>query len=141
MRSFYHACALIVFALLATACSRTPDAADAQKALQAELKHAHLQQLLEVKDVKKDNGYQAGDGLYTLEVSYTLKAKQGLGEYTDQVKGDESLSGLDRFAMVMTLGALRMEHGDFEKGDTFNRQRSITFHDTEKGWMPMKADK
>ena len=134
-------CVHIVTALLAltllSACSRSPDAGDAQKALEAEMRNAHLDGLLEVTDVEKHNGYEDGDGRYTVEVSYSLEAQEDLEGYTNQVKGNEELSGLDRFAMIMALSALRVEHGNFKKGDTFQRQRVIHFRDTEKGWMPL----
>ena len=49
-------CVHIVTALLAltllSACSRSPDAGDAQKALEAEMRNAHLDGLLEVTDVE-----------------------------------------------------------------------------------------
>ncbi|KZY35253.1 hypothetical protein A3754_08585 [Alcanivorax sp. HI0083] len=135
-------CVHIVTALLAltllSACSRSPDASDAQKALEAEMRNAHLDGLLEITDVEKQNGYEDGDGRYTVEVSYNLEAQEDLSTYTNQVKGNEDLSGLDRFAMIMALSALRVEHGNFKKGDTFQRQRVIQFRDTEKGWMPLE---
>ena len=111
---------------------------DARQALEAELDNAHLSGLLAVTDVEKRNGYDDGDGRYTLEVDYQLKARDDLGGYTDKIKGNEDLSGMDRFAMIMTLSALRMEHGNFKKGDTFQRQRVITFRDSENGWMPIQ---
>ncbi len=40
--------------------------------------------------------------------------------------------------MIMALSALRVEHGNFKKGGTFQRQQVIHFRDTEKGWMPLK---
>lgn len=135
-------CLHIVTALLAltllSACSRSPDAGDARKALEAEMRNAHLDALLEVTDVEKRNGYEDGDGRYTVEVSYTLEAREDLDTYTNQIKGSEELSGLDRFAMIMALSALRVEHGNFKKGDTFQRQQVIHFRDTEKGWMPLE---
>ena len=88
--------------------------------------------------MEKHNGYEDGDGRYTVEVSYSLEAQEDLEGYTNQVKGNEELSGLDRFAMIMALSALRVEHGNFKKGDTFQRQRVIHFRDTEKGWMPLE---
>ncbi|MCG8392361.1 MAG: hypothetical protein MI745_04700 [Pseudomonadales bacterium] len=129
---------VLLFAVLVAACSRTPDTGDARKALQAELENAHLAELLAVTDVEKHNGYEDSDGRYTVEVSYSLEAMDDLEGYSNKIKGDETLSGMDRFAMIMTLSALRMEHGNFKKGDTFQRQRVLTFRDTEKGWMPIQ---
>lgn len=128
---------LLAVALL-SACSRAPGAGDAQKALEAEMRNAHLDGLLAITNVEKLNGYEDGKGVYTIEVSYSLEAEEDLSTYTSQVKGNEELSGLDRFAMIMALSALRVEHGNFKKGDTFQRQRVIQFRDTEKGWMPLE---
>jgi hypothetical protein len=128
---------LLAVALL-SACSRAPGAGDAQKALEAEMRNAHLDGLLAITNVEKLNGYEDGEGVYTIEVSYSLEAEEDLSTYTSQVKGNEVLSGLDRFAMIMALSALRVEHGNFKKGDTFQRQRVIQFRDTEKGWMPLE---
>jgi len=138
MPVYLRAFAALFLATLLAACSRTPDAGEARKALEAELENAHLSGLLAVTDVEKRNGYDDGDGRYTLEVDYQLKAKDDLSGYTDKIKGNEDLSGMDRFAMIMTLSALRMEHGNFKKGDTFQRQRVITFRDSENGWMPIQ---
>jgi len=138
MPVYLRAFAALFLATLLVACSRTPGAGAARKALGAELDNAHLAGLLAVTDVEKRNGYDDGDGRYTLEVDYQLKAKEDLSGYTDQIKGQEDLSGMDRFAMIMTLSALRMEHGNFKKGDTFQRQRVITFRDSENGWMPIQ---
>jgi hypothetical protein len=128
---------LLAVALL-SACSRAPGAGDAQKALEAEMRNAHLDGLLAITNVEKLNGYEDGEGVYTIEVSYSLEAEEDMSTYTSQVKGNEELSGLDRFAMIMALSALRVEHGNFKKGDTFQRQRVIQFRDTEKGWMPLE---
>lgn len=128
---------LLAVALL-SACGRAPGAGDAQKALEAEMRNAHLDGLLAITNVEKLNGYEDGEGVYTIEVSYSLEAEEDLSTYTSQVKGNEELSGLDRFAMIMALSALRVEHGNFKKGDTFQRQRVIQFRDTEKGWMPLE---
>ncbi|MDX1804894.1 MAG: hypothetical protein R3292_12500, partial [Alcanivorax sp.] len=105
-----------------------------------ELKSSHLQDLLAIEDVEKQNGYEAGEHRYTLEIDYKLRAKQNLSDYIDQIKGDDNLPALDRFATIMALSALRIEHGNFKKGDTFHRQRTLTFHDTENGWQPVHKD-
>ena len=125
---------LLTLALLLTACSQNPDTGEARKVLEAELENAHLAELLEIAAGEKHNGYEDGNGLYTIEVSYELEARESLSDYANQVKADESLSGMDRFAMIMALSALRVEYGNFQKGDTFEEQRVLTFRETEKGW-------
>ncbi len=125
---------LLTLALLLTACSQNPDTGEARKVLEAELENAHLAELLEIAAVEKHNGYEDGNGLYTIEVSYELEARESLSDYANQVKADESLSGMDRFAMIMALSALRVEYGNFQAGDTFEEKRVLTFRETEKGW-------
>jgi len=138
MIQFARVIFLVVISLLMVACSQTPDESDARKVLQAELQSAHLGELLKINRVEKHNGYQDSDGRYTIEVSYQLKTTSSFSDYEDQVKGDEALSVMDRFAMVMALSALRVEYGNFAKGDTFDEQRVLTFRDTEQGWMPVE---
>ena len=129
---------VVVFSLFMAACSQTPGKGDARKVLQAELESAHLSELLQINSVEKVNGYQDNDGRYTIEVNYQLEAAYALSDYANQVKADEALSGMDRFAMIMALSALRVEYGNFAKGDTFDEQRVLTFRDTEQGWMPVE---
>ncbi len=65
------------------------------------MRNAHLDGLLEVTDVEKHNGYEDGDGRYTVEVSYSLEAQEDLEGYTNQVKGNEDLRP----------GPVRHDHG------------------------------
>lgn len=138
MVQFARITSLVIISLFMVACSQAPGERDARKVLQAELENAHLAELLNINSVEKLNGYQDNDGRYTIEVSYQLKATASLSDYAAQVKGDENLSGMDRFAMIMTLSALRVEYGNFDKGDTFDEQRVLTFRDSEQGWMPVE---
>lgn len=126
---------LATIALFMAACSQTPGESEAREVLQAELENARLHELLKINSIEKVNGYQDNDGRYTIEVNYQLKAASALSDYAEQVKADEELSGMDRFAMIMALSALRVEYGNFAKGDTFDEQRVLTFRDTEQGWM------
>ncbi len=138
MIPFARVAFLVVVSLFMAACSQTPGESDARKVLQAELENARLAELLKINSVEKQNGYQDNDGRYTIEVSYQLKAASALSDYAEQVKADEELSGMDRFAMIMALSAVRVEYGNFAKGDTFNEQRVLTFRDTEQGWLPVE---
>ncbi|MCK0155082.1 hypothetical protein MWU49_15310 [Alcanivorax sp. S6407] len=138
MTQYARVAFLLAVTLFMAACSQTPGESDARKVLQAELESAHLAELLKINSVEKHNGYQDNDGRYTIEVSYQLKAAESLSDYAAQIKGDESLGGMDRFAMIMALSALRVEYGNFAKGDTFDEQRVLTFRDSEQGWMPVE---
>ena len=138
MVQFSRVVFLVIASLLLAACSQSPGESEARQVLQAELESAHLAELLKVNHVEKLNGYEDNDGRYTIEVNYQIKAAASLADYAAQVKADESLSGMDRFAMIMALSALRVEYGNFAKGDTFDEQRVLSFRDTEQGWMPVE---
>ena len=134
MRALLFAPLLALFTLLA-ACSNTPDDDVIRDALEQELKQAHLAELFSVTKVEILQAYpQENDDEITLDVHYTMKARQGLSEYSKTVKNDEKRDAMDRFAMVMALAAVRVEFGDFEKGDTFNQERRLDLQRTEDGW-------
>ena len=138
MAQFARISLLVIASLFLMACSQTPGESDARRVLKAELESARLDELLKIHSIEKHNGYEDNDGRYTIEVSYQLKAASSLNDYAAEVKGDESLSGMDRFALIMALSALRVEYGNFDKGDTFDEKRVLTFRDTEQGWMPVE---
>lgn len=133
MRALYLAPALLLIALL-TACGDTPDDDVIRGALNQELKQAHLNELLEVTEVETAGRYPEDDDHVALDVRYTMEAQRGLSEYNKAVKRDEERDAMDRFAMVMALAAVRVEFGNFDKGDTFEQERRLMLERTEEGW-------
>lgn len=133
MRALYLAPVLLCIALL-TACGDTPDDDVIRGALNQELKQAHLNELLEVTEVETAGRYPEDDDHVALDVRYTMEARRSLSEYNKAVKGDEERDAMDRFAMVMALAAVRVEFGNFDKGDTFEQERRLMLKRTEEGW-------
>ncbi len=134
MRALFLAPLLVLFALL-TACGDAPDDGVVRDALEQELQRAHLDELFTVTEVEILEAYpQDNDDQLTLDVRYTMEARQGLSEYSQTVKNDEERDAMDRFAMVMALAAVRVEFGDFEEGDTFNQERRLDLRRTDEGW-------
>ncbi|MCQ6262385.1 hypothetical protein MLD55_10640 [Alcanivorax sp. MM125-6] len=134
MRALFFAPLLVLFALL-TACGDAPDDGVVRDALEQELQRAHLDELFTVTEVEILEAYpQDNDDQLTLDVRYTMEARQGLSEYSQTVKNDEERDAMDRFAMVMALAAVRVEFGDFEEGDTFNQERRLDLRRTDEGW-------
>lgn len=134
MRALFLAPLLILSALL-VACGDTPDDDVIRDALEQELQRAHLDELFTVTEVAILEAYpQDNDDQLTLDVRYTMEARQGLSEYSQAVKNDEERDAMDRFAMVMALAAVRVEFGDFEEGDTFNQERRLDLRRTDEGW-------
>lgn len=128
--------ALFVLLLLTTlvGCSQPPGDKMIRQALNQELQNAHLGQLLEVKHIDGTKSHQQDSDNYFMEVTYTLSAKQDLDAYTQQVKADSARTTVDRFAMLMTLAAVRQQFGDFHQGDTFKQQRRILLRHDADGW-------
>ncbi|MFP1682494.1 hypothetical protein ACLD0W_08265 [Alloalcanivorax sp. C16-1] len=141
MRALSLAGLLALLTLLA-ACSDTPDNGTVREALNQELRTAHLDELLEVTEVEIVNAYpQENEDQYTLDVLYTLEARQGLSDYSKAVKQDDSRNAVDRFAMVMALSAVRIEFGNFEAGDTFRQERRLDLQRGENGWRIPRPDR
>ncbi len=139
MRVLYLAPALLLAALLG-ACSDTPDDGVIRDALNQELKRAHLEELFEVTEVDIAGRYPEDDDHTTVDVRYTMQAQRGLSEYNQAVKRDEERDAMDRFAMVMALAAVRVEFGNFEKGDTFEQERRLMLERTEEGWRTAQPE-
>lgn len=132
-RSIGGPLALLLLTLL-SACSQTPNDDAIQNALNQELHRAHLGELLEVAAVDSVDRHRESGDHYTVDVQYTLRAKRNLADYDSAVKNDQERDTMDRFAMIMTLGAVRQQFGDFKKGDTFKQQRRITLERDQAGW-------
>ncbi|HEX5678738.1 MAG TPA: hypothetical protein VFX91_12300 [Alcanivorax sp.] len=139
MRALYLAPALLLVALL-TACGDHPDDGVIRDALNQELKQAHLEELFEVTEVDIVGRYPEDDDHTTVDVRYTMQAQRGLSEYNNTVKRDEERDAVDRFAMVMALAAVRVEFGNFEKGDTFEQERRLMLERTEEGWRVIQPE-
>lgn len=125
--------ALLLLSLL-SACGPSPSDAVIQKALNRELRQAHLAGLLEVTAVGDVDRDHKGGSHYVVDVQYTLRARQTLSTYTKTVKNDPQRDTMDRFAMLMALAAVRQQFGDFKKGDTFKQQRRISLEKDQDGW-------
>lgn len=141
MRALFPAGLLALLTLLA-ACADTPDNNVVRQALNDELHGAHLDELLNVTEVEIVAAYpRENDQQYTLDVHYTLEAQQGLSEYSQTVKRDQQRDAMDRFAMVMTLSAVRVEFGDFEQGERFRQERRLDLERGENGWRIPRPDR
>jgi hypothetical protein len=139
MRAFYLAPALLLIALL-TACGDTPDDDVIRDALNQELKQAHLNELFQVTEVETASRYPEDDDHVALDVRYTMEAQRDLSEYNKAVKRDEERDAMDRFAMVMALAAVRVEFGNFSKGDTFEQERRLLLERAEEGWRVQRPE-
>ncbi|ASK34819.1 hypothetical protein CEK62_10710 [Alcanivorax sp. N3-2A] len=127
-------CTLALLVLL-SACGNAPDNDVIRDALNLELKEAHLDALLEADDVEIADRQQQDDDHYTLAVSYTLRAKRDLSDYSKEIKNDEDRDAMDRFAMIMALAAVRVQFGDFAKDDHFTQERRLNLEHGEEGWV------
>ena len=138
MRTLYASTLILLTALLLSACSRSPDTADARQALEAELTQARLDGLFKVDQVRKLHGMENDAGQYAMQVSYRLTAQSDLRDYSEQLRTDESIPAMDRFAAIMALGAVRLEYGSVSRGDRFQEERQLIFEHTDKGWQPVR---
>lgn len=86
-----------------------------------------------VENVKKLNGWQEGD-YYVTEAQYDIVFTTSLKQITQEI---EKESKDNFFAGMLGMGgllALKVNFGDFNKGDTINVQKTFYFIETEQGW-------
>ena len=120
------------FFLALMACSSAPDTALVENALSKRLAEAHLDTLFAVHDVTIRERSEE-QGRQQLTVDYQLLAKMNLEAFVQTIREDDTLNGMDKFAMMMVAGAVRMEHGDVKEGDTFPVSQEMTFVESEEG--------
>ena len=123
--------------MLLTACARPPAGEEIERLVVAAVEaDPTTTELFSVENFAKVNGFQESDNVYYADVTYDLVFRKGLDQYADEVgsrAGDpkQLLGALGEAAGVV---ALRMEYGEFKRGDRRPVARKVRLIRTEKGW-------
>lgn len=94
--------------------------------------------LFTVLGADKENGYKQNDTHYVAEMRVTARADRSLGEYSELVLKDPSLSAFEKMAHGMNLTLLKMTLPEFEVGDQLEFKRNYLFIKTDNGWLLKK---
>lgn len=124
---------IMLFALFVSACSDTPGEAKLEQLLQQQF-DAQYNDLIEVDNVKKLNGWSDSEQHYTAEVSYSLVFKKSFKAYMDEQTGKPG-NPLEKLSSGMSAGMLKLQYGDFNAGDEYQvKQLTLALRMTENGW-------
>ena len=124
---------LVAMVSLLAACSDIPGESKLQQLLQQEF-DSRYQGLVRIENIRKRNGWQENDQLYTAEVSYQISFKKSFKDYMDE---QTALPGnpLEKMAKGMSVGMLKLQFGSFKAGDTYQVEEQILqLRQTEQGW-------
>lgn len=120
--------------LLLTACSDAPGEAKLQTLLQQQV-DALYDELIDIDDVTKLNGWQENDQQYTVEVSYTIRFKKSFAAYLDEQTAKPG-NPLEKLTYGMAVGVLKLQYGDFNAGDEYNvKKELLNLRMSENGWI------
>ena len=121
----------LLLALLLAGCSNEPSANAIRQQITAQLLDNHRDQIYEVKNFKKINGWHKDDYVYVAKVNYDLLYKTDLAGAMRILQGENG----SMFAGGLNALALGMAYGDFKAGDIRHFSEEYAFMKTEKGWM------
>lgn len=123
--------ALILLAVLLTACSMKPSDEMIAQQVEQQLLERYGDTIFEVANFKKLNGIARDDNLYEAEVEYQMRF---LVDLKDASEALQQKSG-SIFAAGMEATALGITYGNFKKGDTITKKEWVKFVRSEKGWL------
>lgn len=121
----------MTLSLLLIACSNKPGE---DEILNAVIESKSQPELIKVVSANKINGWMDGE-FYVAEVEYVLEFQLGISEVTSQLKEEVRTNLFDSLVTGFSSLALKMEYGDFERGDQFTKKETFQFRETEQGWM------
>jgi hypothetical protein len=126
----------LAMALVLAGCSSRPSDGDVESAVRTALSTGNNAQMLDVGSVDRKNGFADQGGVYVVEVEYTLSFKKSYKEIESLLEQEMRGKGeFERAAAMMQLQQLRLEHGDFQKGQKIVVKDKIPFVKAEKGWQ------
>jgi hypothetical protein len=129
-----HLAGAILLVSAVTACSDTPSASKLEQLLQQQVDTLY-NELIDIEDVNKLNGWQDNEQHYAAEVSYTIEFKKSFKSYMDEQTAKPG-NPLEKMASGMAAGVLKLQYGDFKAGDEYKVSKEIlTLRMTEKGWV------
>ena len=123
---------LVVLGL--SACSGKPSSRIISKALELQLEDQGLDQLFDIRNVTKTNGYVDGEDRYVADVEYDLVFKQSYQELADQLEENDDGELLSTIGAGIGLIAIRLQYGEFNAGDTEHQVSRLNLINTEQGW-------
>jgi hypothetical protein len=129
--------AVLLVAVLLTACSMKPSDEAVAQQVTAHLLQRHSGIIYEVIDFKKLNGISRNNNVYDAEVEYKLRFLVDLTDASERLQYNSS----NIFAAGLEATTLGLAYGNFKKGDTIYKKEWIHFVRSEQGWLIEEVQK
>lgn len=143
-------CGTLILAMLLlwlAACTDRPGSSEIKTQVLPLLAEESVRDIIEIENLHKTNGYEAGGNRYTVDIAYDIVFKVSFAQLKREAlpKKDvtknmgqsmdgfvEGLTGLASGVALLGLGAI---YGDFNVGDRFSKQDRLEFIKSEQGWV------
>lgn len=125
---------LVLLSLLLAACSGKPSDAEAERLFAEQNKQLGFEELFDVENVKRVNGFEKEGQRYVVEMQFDLVARLSSD---DIVVNLIQRAGGDFFAKARLnsdIETLKREYGVFQQGQRFTKKRQMVLQRTEAGW-------
>ncbi len=119
------------------ACSGAPSDSDFESVIQASWSESAW---FELQDVDVADSWAAGEGRWSAEVRFVLRATADAAEFEKTLEeAKRGAQGFGAMQLEMTGAAMRMQFGQFREGDEFEMTREITLAKSERGWRDVSS--
>lgn len=125
---------VLAFFIILTGCSGRPSDSDIETQTLEMLLSDGGDELFQVENFKKINGFEQDSKTYIADIEYDLTFKKSLEEIEQQFRREPQSSVFAGMGIGVSLWFLRLQYGNFEAGYRTTQAREVTFLKTENGW-------
>lgn len=124
----------VILSLLLAGCSGKPSDSEIESAIVGKFLADGGDQILQVENYQKINGFEKDSKTYIADVRYDLIFKKSIKELAQQLKQETNGSPREALEAGLTIKLFQMQYGDFEAGHRLTQERKVTLIKTENGW-------
>lgn len=127
-------CLALLLGLLLWGCSSGPGEDEIKQLVMARLQAEFGQSIATPAEFSVLDKSQQQEGLYRIEVRYTLRFVQDFDELQGERDADVVYDGNGKFHQDLTMMTLQSRYGEFHMGDTRQEETTVWLVKTEQGW-------
>ncbi len=125
---------LFALFLILSGCSGKPGDNEIEKQIVENLLRDGGDEIFQVENFKKTNGFEKDSKTYIADVKYDLVFKKGIKELAQQLKKESQGTLFGAMGAGLGVMALQMQFGNFKAGHRVLKEEKVTFIKTENGW-------
>lgn len=128
---------IIAFSLLLSGCGPDPTAREVADQIQHRYNTAGLNEVVNVRALGIQERWEKSETLQKMNVSYDLEFLMDYGDAVEQFGEQTDTRGLSLSSLKEGIGlaTLRVEFGEFKKGDVVFKKDQLYMKKTESGWV------